>query len=116
MSDVWLIRHGQAGEVMGDYDRLSDLGFQQSRLAGEQWRHLAPIHAVVSGDMRRHRETEETFRAAFGLAGALAGRDSVILSACFGLALLPFWALDTVNAAASRPAGSRMVNSFIFMF
>lgn len=66
MSDVWLIRHGQAGDVMGDYDRLSDLGFRQSRLAGARWQHLSPIHMVVSGDMRRHRETEETFRAAFG--------------------------------------------------
>ena len=66
MSDVWLIRHGQAGDVMGDYDRLSELGFEQSRLAGHRWQHLGPIQAVVSGDMRRHRETEETFRAAFG--------------------------------------------------
>ena len=48
MSDVWLIRHGQAGDVMGDYDRLSELGFAQSRLAGQRWRHLGPIHTRAS--------------------------------------------------------------------
>lgn len=66
MSDVWLIRHGQAGEVMGDYDRLSALGFEQAALAGARWRHLGPVHQVVSGAMRRHKETEASFREAFG--------------------------------------------------
>lgn len=66
MADIWLIRHGQAGDVMGDYDRLSDLGREQSRMAGEAWRHLAPIQHAVMGGMRRHALTAESFAEGFG--------------------------------------------------
>lgn len=66
MGDIWLVRHGQAGEVMGDYDRLSERGFAQSRLAGERWRHLTPVTHTVQGAMRRHRETAEAFAEGFG--------------------------------------------------
>jgi broad specificity phosphatase PhoE len=66
MADLWLIRHGQAGPVMGEYDQLSQLGWQQSRRAGEHWRHLAPVDHVVHGAMRRHRETLHGFTETFG--------------------------------------------------
>lgn len=66
MSDLWLIRHGQAGEVMGDYDRLSPRGFQQSAAAGQAWRHIAPLHQAWRGAMRRHAETAATFAENFG--------------------------------------------------
>jgi len=66
MADVWLVRHGQAGDVMGDYDRLSELGWAQSRRAGEGWRHLGSVDHVVHGAMRRHRETAEGFAEGFG--------------------------------------------------
>jgi broad specificity phosphatase PhoE len=66
MADIWLIRHGQAGEVMGDYDKLSERGKAQARLAGERWRHLAPPALVVSGAMRRHRETAACFGETWG--------------------------------------------------
>jgi broad specificity phosphatase PhoE len=66
MADIWLIRHGQAGDVMGDYDRLSDLGREQSRIAGAGWRHLGPIHHSVMGGMRRHALTAECFEEGFG--------------------------------------------------
>jgi broad specificity phosphatase PhoE len=70
MADLWLVRHGQAGEVMGDYDRLSDKGWAQSRHAGSAWRQLAPVHHVIIGGMRRHRETAEGFGETFGLLPA----------------------------------------------
>jgi broad specificity phosphatase PhoE len=67
MASIWLIRHGQAGpDIMGDYDRLSELGWAQSRHAGERWRHLGEVHHAVHGAMRRHRETLEGFREGFG--------------------------------------------------
>jgi broad specificity phosphatase PhoE len=66
MADLWLVRHGQAGAVMGDYDQLSQLGWQQSRRAGEVWRHLAPVDHVLHGAMRRHRETFQAFGESFG--------------------------------------------------
>ena len=66
MADIWLIRHGQAGDLMGEYDLLSELGWAQSRRAGERWRHLGPVHHVITGAMRRHKETEIAFRETFG--------------------------------------------------
>lgn len=66
MADLWLIRHGQAGDLLGDYDRLSERGWTQARRTGAGWRDLAPVHHVVTGAMRRHRETQEGFGEAFG--------------------------------------------------
>jgi len=58
MGEIFFIRHGQASYGSADYDRLSPLGHQQSRWLGA---HLAasagPFDRVVSGTLRRHRET-----------------------------------------------------------
>ncbi|EKE43464.1 phosphoglycerate mutase family protein [Oceaniovalibus guishaninsula JLT2003] len=61
MGEIVLVRHGQANSAAdneADYDRLSDLGHRQARWLGE-W--LAArgerFDAVVSGSLRRHRET-----------------------------------------------------------
>ncbi|MGI3185146.1 histidine phosphatase family protein [Nioella aestuarii] len=69
MSYITLVRHGQANTEARDedsYDRLSELGTQQARWLGE---HLARtgehFPRLVSGTLRRHRETA----AAIGLAG-----------------------------------------------
>jgi len=66
MAHLYLIRHGQAGDVMGDYDHLSERGWAQARRAGEGWRHLGAVQHVVHGAMRRHRETAQGFAEAFG--------------------------------------------------
>lgn len=66
MGDLWLIRHGQAGEMMGEYDLLSERGWQQSRVAGAAWRHIAPVQHAIHGAMRRHRETAQGFAEGFG--------------------------------------------------
>ena len=78
MAELWLIRHGQAGALMGDYDQLSPLGWEQARRAGDGWRHLAPVHRVFTGQMRRHRGTAAGFAVGFGglpAPEALAGCD-----------------------------------------
>ncbi|MEM7190551.1 MAG: histidine phosphatase family protein, partial [Pseudomonadota bacterium] len=58
MGEVFFVRHGQASFGTGDYDRLSDLGWQQARWLGQ---HLAEegrsFDLMVSGALRRHRET-----------------------------------------------------------
>lgn len=68
-----LIRHGQAAFGSDDYDRLSELGREQSRLLGAA---LAPLagegDVAICGRMRRHRETAEECLAA--MASADAGR------------------------------------------
>jgi broad specificity phosphatase PhoE len=61
MGEIILIRHGQANGAArseDEYDRLSDHGHQQARWLGEWMRdHEAPFDRVLSGTMRRHRET-----------------------------------------------------------
>ena len=61
MSDVILVRHGQAqtgAEDEASYDRLSALGEHQARWLGD---YLASVHhgveRIISGPMRRQRQT-----------------------------------------------------------
>jgi broad specificity phosphatase PhoE len=67
MGQVLLVRHGQASFGADDYDALSDLGFEQSRLLGAALaaRGITP-DTVLTGTMRRHRETAETCAEAAG--------------------------------------------------
>lgn len=67
MSQILLVRHGQASWGSDDYDVLSSLGEEQSRLLGRSLaaRGLRPT-TVVRGSMRRHRQTAEE---AVGAAG-----------------------------------------------
>jgi len=58
MGEITIVRHGQASYGTSDYDRLSPLGHQQSDWLGA---HFAArdqrFDHVVSGTLRRHRET-----------------------------------------------------------
>ncbi|HLF84298.1 MAG TPA: histidine phosphatase family protein [Blastocatellia bacterium] len=69
MSDIYFIRHAQAGS-RDNYDVLSELGEEQSRKLGE---HLAAqgieLGGVYSGNMRRQRETAEIACQALARAG-----------------------------------------------
>ena len=58
MSLLLLVRHGQASFGAADYDRLSPLGEEQSRLLGASLaaRGVRP-DLVLRGSMRRHRQT-----------------------------------------------------------
>ena len=57
---IYLVRHGQASFGKRDYDALSDLGHEQSRLLGRALavREIVP-DVVIRGELRRHRETAE---------------------------------------------------------
>jgi broad specificity phosphatase PhoE len=61
MGDIVLVRHGQANSTATteeDYDRLSDLGHQQAAWVGAWMReHDHGFDHVLSGTLRRHRET-----------------------------------------------------------
>ncbi|SEH53989.1 histidine phosphatase family protein [Magnetospirillum fulvum] len=65
MGQVYLVRHGQASFGSRDYDRLSPLGEEQSRMLG-RWFSTAElgIDRVVTGGLRRHLQTAEAFLAA----------------------------------------------------
>lgn len=61
MGEIILVRHGQANSAATDeesYDRLSDLGHQQARWLGDYLREReATFDKVMSGSLRRHKET-----------------------------------------------------------
>ena len=58
MPVVLLVRHGQASFGADDYDVLSDVGREQSRLLGEELaRRGLRSPLLVSGSLRRQRDT-----------------------------------------------------------
>jgi len=68
MGQVLLVRHGQASWDGEDYDVLSETGHRQGELLGRALavRGIKP-DVVVSGGMRRHRETVENVVDGAGL-------------------------------------------------
>lgn len=67
MSEITLIRHGQANSEATDeagYDRLSPLGRQQARWLGEHMRETGQHFArVYAGTLNRHLQTAEEWGA-----------------------------------------------------
>ena len=58
MAELVLVRHGQASFGADDYDKLSELGWRQSRWLGEYFAQRgAAFDLVVRGALRRHAET-----------------------------------------------------------
>jgi broad specificity phosphatase PhoE len=55
---LWLVRHGQTSFGEEDYDRLSRLGMEQSRVPGTHCARTGlRFDAVYSGEMKRQRDT-----------------------------------------------------------
>ena len=60
MTDIYLVRHGQASFGKANYDKLSDLGAQQAVWLGDYFKQRqTEFDAVFMGDMVRHRETKD---------------------------------------------------------
>lgn len=58
MAELILVRHGQASFGADDYDKLSELGWRQSRWLGEYFAERGVgFDRVIRGSMRRHDET-----------------------------------------------------------
>ena len=57
MSTLILIRHAQASFMMANYDHLSPLGFDQSRILGDYWakNNMLPSRIYV-GPLKRHQQ------------------------------------------------------------
>src|SRR4030088_1014591 len=68
MPSILLIRHAQASFGAADYDVLSDRGREQVRalVAGLRRRRIVADH-VISGNLRRQRDTAEPYADALGL-------------------------------------------------
>jgi broad specificity phosphatase PhoE len=68
MAVIRLIRHGQASFGLKNYDQLSDLGVEQSRVLGESLRARAvEPDLVICGAMQRHAQTADAALTAMGL-------------------------------------------------
>jgi broad specificity phosphatase PhoE len=68
MAVIRLIRHGQASFGLKNYDQLSELGVEQSRVLGESLRARAvEPDLVICGAMKRHAQTAEAALEAIGL-------------------------------------------------
>ena len=79
MAELVLVRHGQASFGSDDYDKLSELGWRQSRWLGEHFAERgATFDRVVRGSMRRHAETLAGI--AEGLGRALEGGEDARLN------------------------------------
>jgi broad specificity phosphatase PhoE len=70
MSTLLLVRHGQARLFTDDYDRLSDLGFDQAEALARFWleRGIRPDQ-VFSGSMVRQRQTADKVGEVFATSG-----------------------------------------------
>ena len=82
MSRLFIVRHGQASLFSDDYDRLSDLGFEQARHLGRHWVEQGIVpDAVYSGSLLRQRQTAD------GVAEVLreSGQDLPALQTLEGL-------------------------------
>jgi len=61
MGQIYLVRHGQASFGSSNYDQLSELGVEQSRLLGEWFANSRQtFDRVVTGSLKRHRQTADT--------------------------------------------------------
>lgn len=77
MSNLYLVRHGQASFGSRDYDQLSPLGITQSELLG-QWLSTSGLQPdwVIHGTLKRQRQTADVCLAAW-LNGADARQKMV---------------------------------------
>lgn len=66
MTEITLVRHGQASFDSDDYDRLSPLGHQQAIWLGEYYavRNIV-FDRIIIGGQRRHRETATGILSAY---------------------------------------------------
>jgi len=70
-NELLVVRHGQATVGGGDYDQLSERGREQSRRLGAWLAAHYPdgFAHVVTGGMRRHKQTLEEIGAAYAAEG-----------------------------------------------
>jgi broad specificity phosphatase PhoE len=69
LSSLLLLRHGQASFGAAEYDRLSDLGTQQARLAGVHLRERGlRIDHLLTGPRQRHHTSAAALTEGLGQA------------------------------------------------
>ncbi len=97
MAELYFVRHGQASFGAENYDELSPSGRTQSRWLGEYFAQAGlRFDRIVTGTMRRHRQTADEIVAGMGGPQADAVRDA-------GLNEYDFGALFAAMGEASLP-------------
>jgi broad specificity phosphatase PhoE len=77
MAILILVRHGQASFGSENYDRLSDLGWQQSQWLGEYFKDRGlNFHSVHSGTLERQRDTARGILDAMGCSNQSISEDA----------------------------------------
>ncbi len=72
MAELYLVRHGQASFGAANYDKLSELGYQQAVWLGEYFKDRGHrFDSILTGDLVRHRETAEGIAEGMGLSQPL---------------------------------------------
>lgn len=72
MALLFLVRHGQASFGSADYDRLSDLGRQQSRWLGEHFNERGlQFKRVLAGTLKRQQDTASEILGAMQATAAI---------------------------------------------
>lgn len=67
MSQLYLVRHGQASFGAANYDQLSPLGYQQAQWLGEHFRELGiQFDRVLAGSLSRQQQTAQAILAGNG--------------------------------------------------
>jgi len=67
MTNVYLVRHGQASAGTDNYDRLSHIGIKQAELLGEIWKASGfQVDAAFHGSLQRQQHTAELALAGIG--------------------------------------------------
>jgi broad specificity phosphatase PhoE len=103
MSELYLIRHGQASFHSDNYDQLNDTGHAQVRTLAEFWQSLGQrFDAVYSGNMQRQRETAQALLplSASPAVNILAGFDEYSSGELLKLYRQRFAAEDDLDPAA----------------
>lgn len=60
MSELFIVRHGQASFDADDYDQLSKLGYQQATILADHWESMDQrFDSCYCGSLRRQRQTAE---------------------------------------------------------
>ncbi len=68
MAELYLVRHGQASFGADNYDKLSELGYQQAVWLGEYFKHRGhSFDSILTGNLVRHRETADGIAEGLGL-------------------------------------------------
>lgn len=115
MAELYLVRHGQASYGSDDYDRLSDLGWRQSRWLGEYFaeRGIA-FDRIVRGTLRRHAETLEGIGEGLGAAPAFDADAGLNEYDSLSLLRARYGELEGRQQGADRRAHFRMLREALY--